>query len=441
MKRITGASAAVQHFRDLRQGGAVIPTQAPKGGRSLYGDIPPIETAARVIAEVRKDGDRALVRISQALDGVPLRFIEVPLGHVRRSVQILPSAARIALETAAQRVRQFQEMALPKSWRDPSGQLGETVTPVERVGIYIPGGTAPLASSVIMTVVPARVAGVRDVFIATPAPGDTLPHPAVLAAAHIAGADRVFKIGGAQAVAAFAYGTETVPKVDLICGPGNIYTTAAKKLVYGDVGVDGLYGPTETLVVADETADPDYCAADLLAQAEHDVMAVPVLIATSEEVADAVEAAMSKRLPSMSRHSTARAAVDNNGVTVIVGSVDEAIDVANAFAPEHLCLAVADAAAHAAKVRFAGGVFVGEMSAEVMADYVAGPSHVMPTGGTARFASALSVRNFVRITPFLHLDRQLFMQTAPVAAQLARLEGLGGHADAAEARLKRLVGE
>ncbi|MSQ34760.1 MAG: histidinol dehydrogenase [Dehalococcoidia bacterium] len=442
MKRIVGVKAGIEHFRYVRGIGGALNIKVKASGRSLYDeDLSPLEIAARVIREVRAGGDSALKRISGAIDGAPLAFIEVPPAEVEGALKRISSSAREALETAAKRVRAFQQAAKPKGWSDPSGQFGETITPVDRVGAYVPGGTAPLASTVIMTVVPARVAGVREVILTTPAPGDAMPHPAVLAAAAIAGADRVFKVGGAHAIAAMAYGTETVPKVDLVCGPGNIFVTAAKKLVYGDVGIDGLYGPTETLVVADEWADPEYCAADLIAQAEHDHMAMPVLVATSEAVAERIEAALERRLSKLARQAIARGSVEANGATVIVKSVEDAIELANAMAPEHLCLSVKDPSKYAGLVKSAGGLFLGESSAEVMADYVAGPSHVMPTGGTARFASALSVRHFLRVTPFLNLSEKSFLEIAPKAAELARLEGLGGHAEAAETRLKRMLGE
>ena len=442
MRRIVGVKAAVEHFRRVRASGGALNDKVKSRGRSLYDeDLSPLEIAARVIREVRAGGDGALKRISGTIDGVPLAFIEVPRAEVEGALRRVPASAREALETAAARVRAFQQAAKPTGWADPSGQFGETLTPVDRVGAYVPGGTAPLASTVIMTVVPARVAGVREVVLTTPAPGDALPHPAVLAAAAIAGADRVFKVGGAQAIAALAYGTETVPRVDMVCGPGNIFVTAAKKLVYGDVGVDGLYGPTETLVIADESSDPEFCAADLVAQAEHDYMAMPVLVATSEAVAAKIEAALERRLSNLARQAIARGSVKSNGATVVVRSVEEAIEVANTVAPEHLCLSVKDPSRYAGLVRSAGGLFLGESSAEVMADYVAGPSHVMPTGGTARFASALSVRHFLRVTPFLNLSEKSFLEIAPMAAELARLEGLGGHAEAAETRLKRMLGE
>ena len=338
-------------------------------------------------------------------------------------------------------MRKFQERGLPKSWNDGTGNIGERVTPLKSVAAYVPGGTAPLASTVIMTVVPAKVAGVDEIIVATPTPGDLMPHPAILAAANIAGADRIFRLGGAQAIAALAYGTQSVPAVDLICGPGNVWVTAAKKLVYGDVGIDGLYGPTETLVIADESADPHFAAADLIAQAEHDTLAMPVLVALSESIIERTEAEIERQLEKLPRSDTARSAFSNRGVAVVVSNTDEAIEVANAAASEHVCILTENAGDLAKKIRNAGGLFVGEWSAEVMADYVAGPSHVMPTAGTARFSSALSARNFVRITPVLTFDDNTFLELARDAEILAELEGLHGHVAASERRRRRLVGE
>ncbi|MCH7906905.1 MAG: histidinol dehydrogenase [Chloroflexi bacterium] len=399
------------------------------------------EVAARILDDVRRDGDRAVKRISGELDGEALEFLEVPKSEIDAALGAIPFETREALETAAERVSAFQSAALPESWHDNERHFGELITPVKRVGAYVPGGTAPLASTVIMTVVPARVAGVDEIYLTTPAPGDSLPHPAVLAAAAIAGAHRVFKIGGAQAIGAFAFGTETVPAVDLIVGPGNIWVTAAKRQLFGRVGIDGLYGPTETLVVADESSDPEFCASDLLAQAEHDTRARPILVSTAIKVADEIEAALERQLAVLPRKAIAGEAIESNGVSVIVASVEEAIEVANAVAPEHLCLAIADPAPYIPLVRNAGGLFAGEYSAEVMGDYVAGPSHVMPTGGTARFASALNVRHFLRFMPVVDLDREGFLAIARQAAELARTEQLQGHANAAEIRLKRLLGE
>ncbi|MDG0868753.1 histidinol dehydrogenase [Candidatus Lucifugimonas marina] len=439
VKRVIGAAAGIEYFKRERN----LPVEAVMSdGRGLFPDkVSPNEFAARVIDIVRNEGDAGLARINTALDGSSPDVFEVPQSEIDSALANLDPASIAAFELAAERVRKFQSRGLPKSWSDGTGKFGEKVTPLNSIAAYVPGGTAPLASTVIMTVVPAQVAGVKEIIVATPAPGDSMPHPAVLAAAKIAGASRVFKIGGAQAVAALAYGTESIPAVDLICGPGSAWVTAAKKLVFGDVGIDGLYGPTETLVIADESADPRFTASDLIAQAEHDTVAMPILVALSEEIVDKTQIEIDKQLAELPRGSTAEAAFSNRGVAVIVDSTSEAVDVANAAAPEHLCILTADADDLVDSVTSAGGLFVGEWSAEVMADYVAGPSHVMPTAGTARFTSALSVRNFVRVTPVLTFDDETFLKLSKDAELLAKLEGLHGHAAASEYRRRHMVGE
>ena len=440
MKRVNGLQSGLDAVRDAR---APAEQLMHTDGNGLYSELlTPDEFAQRVILDVRAEGDAAVRKITAALDGeIPVAEpLEIPAERVKSAVNQISPETRAALQLSVERVTRFQQAAMPVSWKDESGEFGEEVRALDRAGVYVPGGVAPLASSVVMTVVPAKVAGVDEIIVATPGHGEEDPHPAVLAAAAIAGADRVFRIGGAQAIAAMAYGTESVPKVDIVCGPGNAFTTAAKKAVYGDVGVDGLYGPTETAVIADETADPEFAAADLLAQAEHDVVALPVLISTSEHTANAVEQEVQSQLKGLSRRKIAAQAVDR-GISIVVGSVEDAIKIANVLAPEHLCVSVTNANEYLPQVRFAGGIFLGEFSAEVMADYVAGPSHVMPTGGTARFASALSVRNFLRISPFLNLSEEAFMGLARPAAELAQAEGLGAHAAAADRRRKKIAGE
>jgi histidinol dehydrogenase len=439
VKRVIGASAGIEHFkRDRNMPAAAVLSD----GNGLFENkVSPNEFAARVIEIVRNEGDEGLKRINTALDGTSPETFEVPQSEIDSALANLDPASVAAFEHAAERVRKFQSRGLPKSWSDGTGKFGERVTPLSSIAAYVPAGTAPLASTVIMTVVPAKVAGVEEIIVATPAPGDSMPHPAVLAAAKIAGASRIFKLGGAQAIAALAYGTESVPSVDLICGPGSAWVTAAKKLVYGDVGIDGLYGPTETLVIADESADPRFTASDLIAQAEHDTVAMPILVALSEDIVDKTESEIERQLEELPRGSTARSAFSNRGVAVVVNDTTEAVAVANAAAPEHLCILTADADDLVDKVTSAGGLFVGEWSAEVMADYVAGPSHVMPTAGTARFSSALSVRNFVRVTPVLTFDDETFLELSTDAELLAKLEGLHGHAAASEYRRRHMVGE
>jgi histidinol dehydrogenase len=341
VKRVIGLAAGIEYFQRERN----MPADAVlSDGNGLFSDkVSPNEFAARVIDIVRNDGDAGLARINTALDGSSPEVFEIPQSEIDSAYASMDPAAIKALELAATRVRKFQSRGLPKSWSDDTDKFGERVTPLGSVAAYVPGGTAPLASTVIMTVVPAKVAGVKEIIVATPAPGDSMPHPAVLAAAKIAGASRVFKLGGAQAIAALAYGTESIPTVDLICGPGSAWVTAAKKLVFGDVGIDGLYGPTETLVIADDSADPRFTASDLIAQAEHDTVAMPILVALSEDIVDKTEAEIERQLAELPRARTARAAFTNRGVAIVVDNTLEAIDVANAAAPEHLCLLTKDA--------------------------------------------------------------------------------------------------
>jgi histidinol dehydrogenase len=443
MRRLAGLGDATEFFGSR---GYSLTDDLPDSVRTqtkrIFGeDLTATGVAQRIVADVRAEGDVAVRRYTHAIDGEPLAFIEVAAEEIAAARESLDANLLAALKRAADRVKAFQTKAMPRGWFDDERQYGETITPVSTAGVYVPAGTVPLASTVIMTAVPARVAGVDQIVLCTPASGSDLPDPAILAAASIAGVDRIFKIGGAQAIAAMALGTDTVPRADVVCGPGNIFVTAAKKVVYGEVGIDGIFGPTETLVIADHTADPELCAADLLAQAEHDVMAMPVLVTTSHEIADAVEHAIEAQLSGLPRADTARTAVEQNGAAIVVNSVAEGVDVANMMAPEHLCLAVEDPSRYTSKVQSAGGLFLGEYSAEVLGDYIAGPSHVMPTSGTARFASALSVRNFLKVTPLVQLDADRFMEVGEDAALLAHMEGLTAHAGAAEIRTRKLVGE
>ena len=309
------------------------------------------------------------------------------------------------------------------------------VTPLARAGIYVPGAAVVYPSSVLMTALPAKAAGVSEVLIASPADAQGCVAPIKLVAADLAGVDGVFRMSGAQAIAAFAYGTESVPKVDKVCGPGNIFVTLAKREVFGDVGIDALYGPSETIVVADETADPVLCAADLLAQAELDGLATPILITTSRELATRVGEEVERQLTLLERQVVASAALEAQGGAVVVDSLEEALGLANEFAPEHLCLLMRDARHWAKQVRNAGGIFVGEVSPESLGDYTAGPSHVMPTMGTARFASPLGVQDFLKVTSVVAVDEAMLRELGPAAARIARAEGFTGHARSIELRL------
>ena len=436
LKRIYGLDAAIAAFanRSVEKDGEMPLTD---GGGIYDSMLTPDEFADRVIADVRSEGDAFLRRVTAALDGVELDNFKVSADIMSSAKTKLKSNEVRALELAAERVAAFQRRTLPSSWRDDAAGYGEVVHAVQSVGCCIPGGTAPLASTVIMTAVPARVAGVPYVCVVTPACEDGLPHPAVLAACDVAGVDDVFAVGGAQAVAALAVGTESVPKVDVICGPGSVWVTAAKRRVYGMVGIDGVYGPTETMVIVDDQSDASVAAADILAQAEHDVLAAPVLVALSEVVVDRVESELAMQLEALPRAGIAMSALTGRGAAVVVDTVEDALKVAEVYAPEHLCLGFAGAAEVLENARHAGGIFVGERSGEVMADYVAGPSHVMPTGGSARFSSALSARDFVRVTPFLDMDEKTFAELSDAASDLARLEMLEAHAAAADIRRTR----
>ena len=406
----------------------------------IFGErLTPREAVARILSDVRDGGDDALRRYSRLLDGASSsqKSLEVPKEAWKQAYRELPAALKRSLDTVIRRVRAFHQACMPRTWVDFAQGYGELFTPLERVGVYAPGGRAAYPSTVLMTAVPARVAGVEEIILVTPSRGDEGPSRTVLAAAHAAGVDRVFQIGGAQAIAALAYGTEEVPKVDMVCGPGNLFVTLAKQMVYGHVAVDGLFGPTETVVVADDAANPSLCAADLIAQAEHDPLASPVFITTSEPLWRRVEQDIERQLARLPKREVAAQAFDHGGVAVIVDQLEEAVSLANLFAPEHLCLMVAEPWKLLGKVRHAGGVFVGEHSPEVMGDYVAGPSHVMPTGGTARFSSPLGVHQFLKVSSLVTLSKETFDCLAPDGAALARAEGLEGHARAMTARGKR----
>ncbi len=412
-----------------------VPASILERTESAFGkSMTPTETAQYIIDRVREGGDNAVRDITKRLDGIDLDDFEVPISTIQQAYDEVDSEVVDALGLAAGRVRRFQEKSMPESWIDFDEGYGELVNPVERVGVYVPGGTARFPSTVLMSVIPARIAGVDEVIIATNPGVDRGVHPVVLVAADIAGADRVLQIGGAQAVAAMACGTESVPKVDMVCGPGGLFTTLAKKLVFGEVGIDGLYGPTETLLIADEHGNPTLCAADLLAQAEHDILAKPVLITTSESLAERVNSEIEVRIRRLDRSEIAARSVDEQGIIAVVDNLDEAFELANVFAPEHVSLVVRDPWGHIGSVRNAGAVFLGEFSHEVLGDYVAGPSHVMPTSGTARFGSGVSVRSFLKFSPVVGLSDRRSEEISQAASVLGRVEGLTAHAEAAEIR-------
>ena len=437
MRQVRGVGAARKLLRRTPLEAAVAPAQAARG-RELFGqELTPEQVVDRIIAEVAARGDEALLDYTRRIDGVKLSTLQLPQAELTRARGQIDAALLAALEQAAERLRSFHRACLPKSWFDEESGLGQRILPLDSVGMYVPGGTAAYPSTVLHVAIPAKVAGVESLAMASPPLKDgSLPAP-VLAAAAIAGVDRVYRVGGAQAIAAMALGTESIQKVDKIVGPGNIFVTLAKGKLFGVVGIDGFHGPTETMIIADDTAEAGLCAADLLAQAEHDVLATPIFVTTSERLAHAVPQEVERQVATLERVQIAKRALDARGVVALVPTIDDAIDLANEFAPEHLCLLVEDAAAHADKVRHSGGLFLGESSPEVLGDYNAGPSHVMPTGGTARFGSALGVHDFVKVTSVIGLRQALAVQLSEPAARIARAEGLTAHARAAELRLRR----
>ncbi len=398
-----------------------------------------IESAVRQIIErVRRDGDKALLVYTERFDGARLKSLEVSAREMAAARKSVDRELLKALKFAADRVEKFHKTCLSRYGKGfLVAGLGQQVLPLQRVGIYVPGGTATYPSTVLMTAIPAKVAGVREVIVATPCGKDGKVPANTLVAADIAGVDRIFKIGGAQAVAALAFGTESVPRVDKVCGPGNIYVVTAKKLVYGVVDIDALQGPSEVVVIADSSADPSFCAADLIAQSEHDALASSILITTSPELALKVQAELKRQLARLKRGAIARQALDEKGIIVIVKTLEQAIELANLYAPEHLSLMVRKARDYIGRIRNAGCICAGQYSPVVLGDYVAGPSHALPTGGSARFSSPLAVQDFLKINSIIALDDSAIGKLGPVAALLADNEGLTGHASAIRIRLDK----
>ena len=409
------------------------------GIAGLFGEpLTPEEAVNRILKDVRTNGDSALQKWTQALDGLDLRPAPVAEAAIRAALDSISPARREALELAAGRIEAFHHRQPLSSWfsNDLGGTVGQIIRPVQRVGLYVPGGTAPLPSSVLMSAIPARVAGVRDIVVVTPpnrsSANTNLPvDPIILAACAIAGVKEVYLLGGAQAIAALAYGTETIRPVDKIFGPGNLFVTLAKRQVYGVVGIDGLAGPTETVVVADEAANPAWVAADLLAQAEHDLLASAILLTPSQALIEKVQVEVARQLEQRGRADIIAASLENRGGAVLTRDLNEALQLANEYAPEHLGLSVQDPWRWIEKVNHAGGVFMGEHSFEVLGDYLAGPSHVMPTGGSARFASPLNVWDFVKIVSLVALDERTAQAIGRSAAVIAEAEGLDAHGNAA----------
>jgi len=416
-----------------------VPEPLQQAIEAVFGErLEPDQAVARVLADVKRRGDEALRDWTLRTDGVKLSELEVPRSDWQDAYDGLRLDLREAMEHSAERIRAFHARQPVASWstEDLGGMLGQRVVPLQRVGVYVPGGSAPLPSSLLMAVVPACVAGVHEVVVCTPprSGGSHAVADVILAAACIAGVDRVFAVGGAQAIAAMAFGTASVPCVDKIVGAGGFFVTLAKRQVYGRVGLDGVYGPTETLIVADDTAEPAWIAADLLAQAEHDALATAILLTPSVQLAARVQEAVTLQMETLERAEVVAAALASQGGIVVTPDLETALALADAYAPEHLCLSVGDPEAWSERVQNAGGIFLGEHSFEVLGDYMAGPSHIMPTGGTARFSSALSVLDFVKFINIIGLDRETAAELCRGAGCFAWAESLTAHAAAAEKR-------
>ncbi len=411
-----------------------------------------VEAVVReIIADVRTRGDKALADYTRQFDHVdhaslarrPGFGFELTVEAINSHVEKVDAALIQALKAAAYRIQRFHQQQVQQSWdyTESNGtRLGQNITALDKVGVYVPGGKAAYPSSVLMTVIPAKVAGVAEIVMTVPTPNGEI-NSAVIAAASIAGVDRIFTVGGAQAVAALAYGTETIPRVDKIVGPGNIYVATAKKMVFGDVGIDMIAGPSEVLVICDETADADWVAMDLFAQAEHDELAQSIVLSTSTQMIGEIQASVRRLLPAMERKEIIEKSLSTRGALIHVDSLDQAAEISNHIAPEHLELMVKDEQALLSKVRHAGAVFVGKYSAEALGDYCAGPNHVLPTAGTARFSSPLGAYDFQKRSSIIQASMEGADEMAKVAAVLAQCEGLTAHRRAAQYRLKKPDGE
>jgi len=436
---VEGLEAGRRHIVRLRRrDGMVTPPAVADRLREIFGrELSPAEAVAQIVSEVRSQGDAALREYTRLIEGVSSDELAVGAETIEAAYIATPAPLREALHLASDCIRAFHEREPRGSWLEwdeEGGGLGQMVRPLRRVGVYVPGGSVAYPSSLLMSVVPAQVAGVEQIVVTTPRGSDGSPARVTLAAARVAGLDQLFLIGGAQAVAALAYGTESIPRVDKIVGAGGLFVTLAKRAVYGDVGIDGLYGPTETLLVADGTAEPALVAADLLAQAEHDPLATALLVTSSPSLAEAVQEEIARQVTRLDRSDIISQSLRGQGAIIVVADLAEALSLANEYAPEHLCLLVEDPWPVLGMVRNAGGVFVGHSVSEALGDYVVGPSHVMPTGGTARFASPLHVRDFLKVTSVFAPGDATSRRLGPAAQAIARAEGLTAHASAIAAR-------
>ena len=394
---------------------------------------------ADIIANVRKNGDAALYEYTEKFDKAKLNSLLVSEEEIDEAFKAVSEKFVDILERAAKNIRKFHEKQVRNSFiiNDENGIVcGQKIIPVDKAGLYVPGGTAAYPSTVLMDSIPAKIAGVKEVVMVTPPSADGKVNPVILAAAKIAGVDKIFKVGGAQAIAALAYGTESIPKVDKIVGPGNAFVAEAKKQVFGTVSIDMIAGPSEILIVADGKTNPKHAAADLLSQAEHDKMASAVLVTDSEELANAVQQELEIQIPQLERAEIARASIDNNGKIIVADTLDVVIEITNEIAPEHLELCVDNPFDYLDSIRHAGSIFMGRNCPEALGDYFAGPNHTLPTSGTAKFSSPLSVDDFIKKTQYTYYTRDALTRVAEDVAYFARQEGLTAHAKSAVIRLE-----
>lgn len=397
------------------------------------------DTVAGIIDDVKKNGDSAVLKYCEKFDGAKLDSLEVSEEEIKEATEKVEPEFMEILKKAAKNIRKFHEKQVRNSFiiNDEEGVvIGQKVVPVDRAGLYVPGGTAAYPSTVLMDSIPAKIAGCREVAIVTPPNSEGKINPVILAAASIAGVDRIFKVGGAQAIAALAYGTESIPKVDKIVGPGNAFVAEAKKQVFGTVSIDMIAGPSEILIVADKTCNAKYVAADMLSQAEHDKMASAVLITDSAELAEDVSAELERQIPLLEREDIARTSIDCNGKIIVVQNIRDAIDVANEIAPEHLELCVDNPFDYLDSIRHAGSVFMGKNCPEALGDYFAGPNHTLPTSGTAKFSSPLSVDDFVKKMQYTYYTKDALGKVAKDVEYFAKKEGLTAHAKSAVIRME-----
>ncbi len=416
--------------------------------RGLIYEKDDVDAVNHILADIKARGDDAVIEYTNRFDAPEMKIADMTVTpeEIVSAGKSVDDAFISALSRAAGQIESFHRRQLENSWFDAPRQgviLGQMVNPVSAAGIYVPGargGTTPLVSSVLMGGIPAKIAGVKRLVMVTPPTADGSVNPHLLAAANLIGIDQVYKAGSAWAIAALTYGTKTIDPVDVIVGPGNVYVTLAKKMVSGLVGIDGVAGPSEILVIADSHADPDYIAADLLSQAEHDRMASAVLVTTSNDIARAVSAALQGQLPQLSRGDVAAASLESFGAILVVPDMEAAIEIANRIAPEHLELQVRDPFDWIGSVKNAGAVFMGAYTPEPVGDYIAGPNHVLPTAGTARFSSALSVGCFMKRTSLVYYTAGAFYDEAEDAVRLAEIEGLGAHAESMRIRMKKRQG-